>query len=230
MDPIAGDTSNNSLEGNPSLSTFSEEPNTPFFLELKQQGNDLLMGDSFSEGYTTFKGLGEVINDPLPFLSSVSFVKDPLLGNSEEISEPETDSQEFDVLTRLREAEAELIEVMEYVENGGSPSEIGVLGPGADTTTIEQYQENLSHIQGRISDELARQQEEALADNFLLPEVLEPGKQVFVIEEGTSIPLELQEEMMGGEILFMPSEFFEVTTLEDMNSSSTGFSEPEGLF
>ena len=119
---------------------------------------------------------------------------------------------------------------IEHLENGGSASEFGVQGPGADTVTIEQYQENLSFIQGYISDILAEQEEAAVADNFLLPEVLEPGKQVFVIEERTSIPLDVQQEMIGGEVLFMPSEFFEATTLEDSLMSSTGFSEPEGLF
>ncbi|NER07035.1 MAG: calcium-binding protein [Okeania sp. SIO3C4] len=204
-----------------STSTVSEEPSMPFFVELKQQGNDLLVRNSLFEGYSvTLTGNGEYINDPIPLLSSINFITDPLLANSvksfqaeEDASEAETHS-EIDPLTRLREAEANLIEVIEHVENGGLPSELGVLGPGADIVTAEQTEQRqaaLSEIQGYISDELARQEEAALADNFLLPEVLEPGKQVFVIEEGTSIPLDIQQEMMGGEILFVPSGYFDPT-------------------
>ncbi|NER07505.1 MAG: calcium-binding protein [Okeania sp. SIO3C4] len=222
-------TQNSLFSSNLSTSTVSEESNTPFFLELKQQGNDLLIGDSRSERYTTLVGLGEAINDPLPLVSSINFSKDPLLGYSEEISEPETDSQD-DVLAAMRGFEADLIQLIDHVENGGLASELGVQGPGADMMTIEQYQEELSQIQGFISDKLAEQEEAAIADNFLLPEVLEPGKQVFVVEEGTSIPLDIQQEMAGSEVLFMPSEFFEVTTLDPALMSSTGLSEPEGLF
>ena len=245
MDPITGGTGNNSLEENPSLSTFSEEPNTPFFIELKQQGNDLLIGDSLSEGYTTLVGNAEYINDPTALLSSFAFVEPSSidsfmnrhgLGNYEESfqaeedgSEAETNSEMPDRLTSLREAEANLIQGIEQLEAGGSLSELGFQGPALEIVTTRDLQGALSEVQGNISDELARREEEALADNFLLPEVLEPGKQVFVFEEGTAIPLELQEEMKGGEVLFMPSEFFEVTTLED-ELTSMGFFETESLF
>lgn len=199
-----------------STSNVSEELNMPFFVELKQQGNDLLIGDSISEGYTTLAGLGEVINDPLPLLSSIHFSKDPLLGNSEENSEPETDSQVPDRLTRLTEAEANLIRQIEHLEAGGSLSELGIQGPGVDTLTTRDLQGALSEVQGRISDELARQEEAALADNFLLPEPLQPGKQVFLIEEGTSIPLNIQQEMTGGEVLFVPSGYFNTPASEGL--------------
>ncbi|NES64355.1 MAG: calcium-binding protein [Okeania sp. SIO2D1] len=230
-----------------SASTFSEEPSISSFsfIELKQQGEDLLVRNSSDEEYFTFVGHGEYINDPTPFLSSFVFIEPSSidsffnsddLGNYEENfqaeedgSEAETDSEITDPLTGLREAEANLIQQIEHLEAGGALSELGVQGPALETVTTTDLQGALSEIQGYISDELARQEEAAVADNFLLPEVLEPGKQVFVMEEGTTIPLHLQEEMMGGEILFMPSEFFEVTTLEDV-LTSMGFFEPEGLF
>ena len=227
------------------LSTFSEQPNTPFFVELKQQGEDLLVRNSLDKEYFTFTGQGEYINDPTPLLSSVVFVEPSSmnsflnrngLGSYEESfqaqengSEAETNSEMPDLLTGLREAEASLIQQIEYLKTGGSLYDLGIQGPALETVTTRQLQGALSEIQGNISDELARQEEAAVADNFLLPEVLEPGKQVFVFEEGTAIPLELQEEMKGGEVLFMPSEFFQVTTLEDA-LVSMGFFQSEGLF
>ncbi|GFZ95614.1 calcium-binding protein [Okeania sp. KiyG1] len=212
----------------PAPEGFFEEPNTPFFLEFKQQGNDLLIGDSTSEGYTTLVGNGEYINDLTPLLSSFEFVEPSSidsysddLGNYEESfqaqedgSETETDSEITDPLTRLREAEANLIQQIEHLEAGGSLSELGVQGPALETVTTTDLQGALSEIQGYISDELAKQEEAALADNFLLPEVIEPGKQLFVIEEGTSIPLNIQEEMMGGEILFVPNGYFDTPAPE----------------
>lgn len=187
-----------------SLSTVSEESNIPF-LELKQQGSNLLISFPGSEGYMTLVGSGELINDPTELLSSITFVNDPLLGNYEETSEPETDSEPFDLLTRLRQSEATLIQAIEHLEARGSLYNQGIPGPAGE------LQAALSDIQGLISDELARQ------ESFLLPGVVQPEKQVFVFEEGTAIPLNIQEEMMGSEIFFMPSGYFNATT-------------PEGLF
>lgn len=196
--------------------SVSSSENIPYFIELKQQGEDLLIGDSWSEGYTTLIGLGETINDPLPLLSSIDFSNGFLFGNSEENSEPETDSKFPDPLTGLIESEANLTQAIEYLKAGGSLYDLGFQGPGLETLKPEDLQGALSEVQGRIADELTQPEVAEVTDSLLLPEAVQPGKQVFLIEEGTAIPLDIQEEMIGDEILFLPSGYFNLPASESL--------------
>jgi Ca2+-binding RTX toxin-like protein len=144
---VGGFSALNASSSTSDLFTTSTFEDTPYFIEFKQQGKDLLIGDSLSEGYTTLMGLGDAINDPLPLLSSIDFSYGLLFGNPPGYSEPETASELPDPLTGLREDEMNLIRAIEQLEAGGSLYDLGFQGPGLETLKPEDLQGALSEIQ-----------------------------------------------------------------------------------
>jgi hypothetical protein len=186
-----------------SFSDTTEE--TPFILEFKQVGEDLLIGTVGAEEYMMIiPGLGDEINNPSSLLDSIIFVdldEDSYAYDS--LTSPEgeqvSDSSEpTDVLSSMREGEAGLIQHIEELE-----------AAGASTEEIEGVKSALSELQGHIADELARREQEAAeADSLLLPETPLVEKQIFFVEEGAPISAEFQEMIMGSEVFFLPEGYF----------------------
>ncbi|KKD40017.1 MAG: hypothetical protein WAN66_07075 [Limnoraphis robusta] len=161
----------------------------PYILELKEYNGDLLIGDSFSEGYTVLEGLGEMINDPLQLLPSFVFSPDLTFGHSPNYTETVVDenaTSEVDILTSLRESEAQLLQGIEYLQTGRSLSELGFEGEGLESLQPEDLQGALSDVQEQIAYQLSLTEQPTETDNLPI------GKQIFIIEEGTLISEELE--------------------------------------
>ncbi len=189
----------NSTNSEMSFSDTAEE--TPFILEFKQEGEDLLIGISGLEA-ARLGGLGEEINNPSQILDSIIFIDidedsypfDPLTNfNDEQVSDS---SEPTDILSSLREGEAGLIQYIEELE-----------AEGASTEEVEGVKSALSELQEDIADELTRGQA-AESDSLLLPETPQIEQQIFFVEEGTVIPTAFQAEMMGSEVFTLPEGFF----------------------
>lgn len=196
----------NGTPGNDSKVSFSDSTEeTPFILEFKQVGEDLLIGTVGAEEYMMIiPGLGDEINNPSSLLDSIIFVdldEDSYAYDS--LTNPEGEqvsdnSEPTDVLSSMREGEAGLIQHIEELE-----------AAGASTEEIEGVKSALSELQGHIADELARREQEAAEpDSLLLPETPLVEKQIFFVEEGSVIPTEFQEEMMGDEVFALPEGYF----------------------
>jgi hypothetical protein len=204
--PMSRFSVGNSIDFETSFSDIAEE--SPSIAELKREGYDLVITISGEEDYfARYRGAGEEINDPYLFLNSIKFIDSDQYSSllnigdsvdsdisSEFEDEPVLDSSEstppLDLLSGLTADEAFLTQYIEELE-----------ASGADEEVIEDVKDSLLNVQGDIEDELIRQQEPA--DILLLPE------QVFLIEEGTTIPTEFQDKVMGSEVLALPEGFFE---------------------
>ncbi|MGL5081206.1 MAG: hypothetical protein ACRC8A_06930 [Microcoleaceae cyanobacterium] len=103
----------------------------PYFLEFKQEGEDLLIGDSRSEEYMArLEGLGDLINDPMQLLPSIQF-------------------SNFEPSPMLLEAEAGLIQSIEQLK-----------AEGGDPVLLEDMQAALSELQGHINGTAIQQAQE----------------------------------------------------------------------
>ncbi|MGL5082971.1 MAG: hypothetical protein ACRC8A_15915 [Microcoleaceae cyanobacterium] len=190
------------------LNTSSSD-DIPYIVEFRQEGQDLLIGDSLSDGYIVrLVGLGDMINDPLQLLPSIDFSGRLLNSNPENSAELGGNSELSDPLTGLRESEATLIQAIEQLKAGGSLYDLGFQGAGLETLKPEDLQGALSEVQGNIANELAQKQEVANLDSLLLPTSNLVVKQIFLVEAGTAIPSEFQAEMAGDEIFFLPTGYF----------------------
>ncbi|MGB3403998.1 MAG: calcium-binding protein [Microcoleaceae cyanobacterium] len=197
--------------------SLSQSEDTPFFVEFKQEGEDLLIGTSLSEEYIVrMTGLGEEINDPFPLLSSFSLVYgDSYSSPFDSLTNPEgyqesnslTNSETYDPLPDMIEAEAGLIQYIEELEVEGEGSE----------EQLEGVKSALSELQEDIANELTRREQEAgESDSLLLPETPQIEKQIFFVEEGTVIPPEFQADMMGSEVFTLPEGFFTPVEYESL--------------
>ena len=195
------------------LSNSSNTQDIPYFIELTQRGDDLLIGDSWSQGHVTLLGSGEEINNLDELLPSLHFSYGAVIGHSTDDSESKISSEDSDPLTGLQEHEAILTQAIEQLEAGGSLYDLGFQGEGLDTLKPEDLQGALAEVQGRIANELAQQEQ---ADSLLLPESDQVVKQVFLVEEGTIIPPELQKEMAGDEIFLLPTGYFSSSVPESL--------------
>ncbi|MGB3535609.1 MAG: calcium-binding protein [Microcoleaceae cyanobacterium] len=198
----AGFSAGNSIGAETTLSNTAKE--SPSIVELKREGDDLVITISGETDYFNRRqGAAESINDPYAVLNSIAFVDDDTYSSLLEIgdsvpsefeNQPVSDSlvstPGSDFSSDIAGAEAFLTQYIEELE-----------ASGADEGLIDDVKESLSNVQEYIEDELTRQQEPA--DLSLLPE------QVFLIEEGTTIPTEFQAEMAGSEVLPLPEGFFE---------------------
>ncbi|KKD40018.1 MAG: hypothetical protein WAN66_07080 [Limnoraphis robusta] len=146
-----------------------------------------------------------MINDPLQLLPSIDFSSGLTLGDSPNYTETVVDentTSEVDNLTGLRESEAILMQGIQYLEYGRSLSELGFEGEGLERLQPEDLQGALSDVQEQIAYQLSLTEQPTEIDSVL------PGKQVFLIEEGTAIPADLQTEMANREIIFVPDGTF----------------------
>ncbi|MGB3533028.1 MAG: calcium-binding protein [Microcoleaceae cyanobacterium] len=229
---------------NSNFMNTSDTKETPLILEFKQEGEDLLIGISESEDYLVrLVGLGDEINNPSELLDSIYFSysePDSYLFDSSSIEEADTyvdhsymTAEESEILNQqlldqldlsidpldplysLRVSEATLIQGIEQLEAGGSLADLGWLGEGE--ATADDLRGALADVQGYITDELTLQEAAAAeADRLLLPEMPLVEKQIFFVEEGTTIPTEFQNEMMGSEVLTLPEGFFTPVDLESL--------------
>ncbi|MGB3535663.1 MAG: hypothetical protein WBA13_19370 [Microcoleaceae cyanobacterium] len=196
----------NSIDFETSLSDTIEE--SPYIVEFRREGADLLIDISGEQEYSArITGAAHEISDPYATLDSMKFLSD----------------EDFSYLLNYSDnAEAELLANTDnsapFIDPlGGRAADVDSLTQyleeletsGADQEQIEYVEDTLLQTQSaeeelaQIEQQIAlRTSEEYLAS---LPE------QVILIEEGTFIPAEFQQEIMGvgSEVVTLPEGFFE---------------------
>ncbi|NJK39837.1 MAG: calcium-binding protein [Oscillatoriales cyanobacterium RM2_1_1] len=182
------------------LSTSSSD-DIPYFLKLKQVGEDLLVGDSYSEDYmANLLGLGDLINDPLQLLSSMQIIPARSADYLEveidsQVSDPLTNFESYDPSQMLLDAEANLIQEIENLK-----------AKGGDLLLLEGLEAALDELQGHTNGDVF-EQAQPIDELFIYDSQL-PGKTVFLVEQGTFIAPEFQAQMAGSEIFFVADGFF----------------------